>query len=741
MNSGSPTTSTSTNRGGRPKDWTEPRARRLIRLYIYTRLPFELILKLLEDGVWKPGKDAANKVKNSLLGNDPRWIRPKDEEDEKRRIKGLRNSRRAAKSQQRTSTSHPAGDFSNIHSSVYHDDEGLTLAHSRHPSFETSNAAVVPKQETIDPTIEGGADIFTSSYEDHESHRFYSSWFSNMNTSRQGTGLTNSTDTSMTSSFREKLTNVSRDQAKGAWRVLKQFTFPKDPDLQRGTSFSPVVSPQSYHQPTYNRGSRNLDGSDTHDPSNAKYAVPGDFLNADLPARRGLCEIGSGPHEAGTCWCRILDELSLNRNIWSMDWNHPNENLPSDFYQRVDAVGNTAFHRLAAADGNRFTFIRLISQALAHPGLPIRATNTAGQTFLHVLHQSWFDDESLLDQLLNILKNANFDILATDVYGRSFFHVLQNKKRDSARIPPQLFDWTLLRRRDAFGVRPMDSRTRHAERAIAQMSRRAGTTSSRSSGRADAPPTMIDIPSDRGDESRIRPQADLLRIVVDAVKVEGVNSTNPNPLTEDSRGRNALHCLAEVELDVERVQGPTHDNQRQKKRKFKEEDDESTPGTSRDRKRLEYLEGILSAKVDVNHYDSQGQTPLMAFIRYRPEESRPDKEDMERIIKMLYESRANLEYRNREGETALHVAARSGKKVALKELLKLGANPFVRDACGLSVLAAIDELWANTEADGALTARLEACRGVFTSLVKDEAQEPTVLQEWGIRSPGDETMR
>lgn len=55
MNSASPTTSASTNRGGRPKDWTDTRARRLVRLYIYTRLPFDLILKLLEDGLWKPG--------------------------------------------------------------------------------------------------------------------------------------------------------------------------------------------------------------------------------------------------------------------------------------------------------------------------------------------------------------------------------------------------------------------------------------------------------------------------------------------------------------------------------------------------------------------------------------------------------------------------------------------------------------------------------------------------------------
>ncbi|KAI1381584.1 ankyrin [Hypoxylon crocopeplum] len=721
MNSGSPTTSSSTNRGGRPKDWTEPRARRLVRLYIYTRLPFDLILKLLEDGVWRPGYDAANKVKNSLLGNDPRWIRPKDEDDEKRRITGLRNSRRGAKFRQRTSASHPTGAHTSDPTS--RDDDSLTLAHPHHPSFEESNMAAIPKQEPIDPDVHIGADIPNYNYDDHEPRRFPTWLLSSMSASRQGTGLTNSTDVSMTSSFKEKLTTLPRDQAKGAWRVLKQFTFPKDSDLQRGTSFSPIFSPQSQFQPSHG-GFHNHDGSVADDPSSARYAVPGDFLSPDLFTRRGLCEIDPSSHEMDLCWCRIADELATAPTAWPIDEDHPTvyDISSSDNYQRIDAFGNTAFHHLAATDGDRVSFVDLISQALTRPGLPVRATNTAGQTFLHVLHHSWFDEGFLLDELLNILKNANFDILATDVYGRSFFHLQQNKKQDSARIPPH-FDWNLLRRRDAFGVKPMEFRQRPLEPTTPQVMRHVSPTNARG------------LPSDHGNEGRIRPQAELLQIVVDAVKVDSVNSTYQNPRSEDSRGRNALHCLAEVELDVYRIQDPAHENQRQKKRKFKEEDEEPKPERSGDSKRLEFLEGILLAHVDVNHYDNRGQTPLMAFIKYRPEESRSDKEDMEKIIKMLYNAGANLEKRNREGETALHVAARSGKKLALKELLRLGANPYVRDACGLSVLAAIDELWANTERDGALTARLEACRGVFTSLVETEAQEPTVLQEWGLKQP------
>lgn len=640
---------------------------------------------------------------------------------------------------QRTPAPHPT--TNNTYDSASQDNnDNLALAQSYQPSFEESNAFSHPQLETADFHV--GAAVSNRTYDDHDAHRF--SWTINdINTSRQDTGLTNSTETSMSSSFREKLSTVSRDQAKGAWRVLKQFTFPRDPtDLQRGTSFSPMLSPGSQLHPAH-RGFHNLDEPAAYDSSSSRYALPGDLLNSDLFIRRSLCEIRSTSHETKTCWCRIADDLVLAQTIQPIGNNRVSiHNLFSDdLYQRSDTFGNTAFHRLAATDGDKMTFINLISAALTHIDLPVRAANTAGQTFLHVLHQSWFGESCslFLDELLNILKDTNFDILATDVYGRSFFHLLQIKKQDSARIPAHLFDWNLLKRRDAFGLKPMESRTRHPENISAQGMRRIVPTNARGSTLAEVP--SIDIPSDSGDESRIRPQTDMLRMITDAIRVDNLNSMTPDVRSEDARGRNAFHCLAEVDLALDRVPDPTQDNSRQKKRKFKEEDDESRPERSRHNQRLEFLQGIIHARVDINQYDNQGQTPLMAFIKYRPEESRSDKEDMEKIIRMLYHAGANLEKRNRDGETALHIAGRSGKKVAMRELLQCGANPWVRDAHGLGVLAAIDDRFVNTEGDGALTARLEACRGVFTSMVKPNAQEPTVLQEWGVRRPASGSSR
>ena len=40
---------------GRPPQWTSTRARKLARLYMYTTLSIDKILRVLEDDVFKPG--------------------------------------------------------------------------------------------------------------------------------------------------------------------------------------------------------------------------------------------------------------------------------------------------------------------------------------------------------------------------------------------------------------------------------------------------------------------------------------------------------------------------------------------------------------------------------------------------------------------------------------------------------------------------------------------------------------
>ncbi|KAI5920379.1 hypothetical protein F4810DRAFT_683090 [Camillea tinctor] len=745
MDSSSPTTtSSSTNRGGRPKDWTDTRVRKLIRLYTYTKLPFTLILDILESiehGVWKPGKDAANKVKNALLGNDPRWLRPKDHEEEARRIAGLKDSQRAKKNPRRTTSSYITEDYNNLslpqHPSPEFADD-ISVAHSYTPSFEEMDD--LPTDPWGFSSMGGhnsspAAPTPASAYDDTTTPWSTPGFFASFHPTRRDTGLTSSTDISINSNIKAKIQNVSKSRPKDIMRLVKRFTLEHGSENEQ----SPVISPRDV--PNLQFSSPLLDSRPQHHElvslgeRDARYAIPGDFLRNDLFTRRRHCPVQSLSHKAGTCWCKIANELTREHGVWAdlglfPDISHPN-------LARRDSFGNTVFHYYAASTGLREPFVRFVSEALRHPDLPLHATNTAGQTFLHVLHPSWFIDSVQFKNLLGVLERAQFDICANDVYGRNVFHQLRYTVGDSARFPQFAHEGPSYNRRDAFGTKPMASRTlRNLDANVAQMSPPMGTMDAVNLPGADLPIVRISIPSENEDTSRIRQSTALLELITRASSLE-----HPNPQLEDAQGRNGLHCLAEVDLDIGLVRTPSSGSRHSRKRKFSEDiTDPSSPqqpqqDSSKTSRRVQLLEGLILAGLDANHYDKNGNTPLMAFVTHCRDDTREGKADLENMIQMLVRrGGANLEARNREGETALHIAARRGQKVALKELVDLGANPNVRNAQGLGVLAVIDEFWRHTERDGGFGARLEVCRGLVTGRAQEKvSQKPGVIEEWRLR--------
>ncbi|KAF2967151.1 hypothetical protein GQX73_g6445 [Xylaria multiplex] len=694
MESASPTATASTNRGGRPKDWTEPRTRRLIRLYLFTTLPFPKILELLEEDEFKPGKDAANKVKNSVLGNDPRWIRPKDEQEEKARISGLRNSIRGRRSQQ-NKPSHDLNGAAPDHSSGFRtflEDRsfgGTTLAHSYRSSIEELH------HQDSAPFAYPSAnnDTFTTVPDDAGTSRFIPSLIGRF-TSRQDTGLTTSTDISIASALREKLSFLSLSRAKRTVKVLKRYTFPKDLESQHppDVSASPFVGPEFY-----------TPAHATNGLSNAAYAVPGDFLNDELFAYQERCASESPAH--GHCWCKVDEQVSPIRNMWA---NLKMSSHVSDPALTVkDVFGNTIFHRLASLEGIQDLVFYLVCQALREPNLPIRDTNSAGQTFLHVLHRSWFQEGSKLTDLLDTLRAENFDIFATDVYGRSVYHNLRAFRRASARFPGQPSDLNRMNRRDAFGMKPMDTRTSPdiSYAAAPQTSQRGNTNTPATSTR---PVPRINTQTVEDKEFLIH--TDLLKVVLTAV---GVDETfSPNAQNEDSQGRNGFHCLAEVDFYLS----------------------PSTPRPGSRGRRLECIDGLINAGVDANQYDKNGNTPLMSFVINSSDATKCEKEECEHILRALVQKAgARLELRNRNGETALHLAARHGKTVALRVLLEMGANPHTRNCQGLSILEVLDNLYVTTERDDKNNARFEACRAILTRTKDYAKQSPSLEDEWHVR--------
>ncbi|RYO79242.1 hypothetical protein DL764_010040 [Monosporascus ibericus] len=725
MDGASPTTTTTSagnHRGGRPKDWTDDRTRRLIRLYIYTTLPVKKITSALADHAWKPGKDAANKWLHTLLGNDPRWIKPRTPDEQDKRMAGLRTGCRGSKRKKGpvAAVEEPTqnnGTVNNLTVPTIHDFEdfdGLTLDQSRGPSFAESDASTLarPNQASADAdlrsTHEPLSDLPAPDWRGQANSfslmpRFLSSTFRGQGSKRQDSDLTNSTDLSITSSFRARLRDATPAEVKAAFHLIKRCTIPKDADA------SPT-SPSFAAWPGQ-EGSRGL-----------LLMVPGDFLDPDLMEQAAQHVLTASSEDSSGGPRKVAVEVLSAPNLWpSKGHCSAGPEVPGDLsglnFGATDDFGNTALHFVAARCTQQFLFDQVM-QASGRLQAMIGSTNTAGQTLLHVLNRSWYEEGSPLSELLIALGRYQFDALATDVYGRSFFHLLRENRvsHDRIRELAHLFDIKSLNRRDAFGRKPMDSRS-------AGLFRRAIAIHRLYSGR----PTALTISTENPGDARIRSSTDMLKIVTDAVSVEG----QQNPGSEDCYGRNAFHCLAEVVLGTLSIQD--HARPPSMKRKLAA-DMEPKLQEGPLSYRLELLEGLISARVDVNHYDKTGQTPLMAFVKHIPDGTKEDKE-LRQIIKRLVQAGAKMEARNRHGETALYMAARLGKKVALDQLIELGASVCVRSASGLNALEANKQALKAATNDTHLYARLHGCCGILAGQLGEGWKGVTALEEWGTRRP------
>ncbi|KAE8443631.1 hypothetical protein EG329_001489 [Mollisiaceae sp. DMI_Dod_QoI] len=217
-----------------------------------------------------------------------------------------------------------------------------------------------------------------------------------------------------------------------------------------------------------------------------------------------------------------------------------------------------------------------------------------------------------------------------------------------------------------------------------------------------------------GVNTAIETVEDLTLYAQHAELLRDIRTSLNNSLHEDAKGRNGLHCLAEVSLDLpipKDLVSSEHENTL------------PTPQTQRER----YLEGLLKSRVDANNHDKQGLTPLMAFIIHR----RAGEDDAltTRLLQLLVDAGAGVNIRNRQGETALHLAVKLGRRAATKFLLSHGANVHARDGYGLGVMALGEVASKKAKHDEALYAQIILC----VSLVVNAGgiSTPTILQEWG----------
>ncbi|XP_053835733.1 SH3 and multiple ankyrin repeat domains protein 2 isoform X4 [Vidua macroura] len=93
---------------------------------------------------------------------------------------------------------------------------------------------------------------------------------------------------------------------------------------------------------------------------------------------------------------------------------------------------------------------------------------------------------------------------------------------------------------------------------------------------------------------------------------------------------------------------------------------------------VEKMTKMLDRGLDPNYHDLEsGETPLTLAAQL---------DNTVEVIKALKNGGAHLDFRAKDGMTALHKAARAKNQVALKTLLELGASPNYKDSCGLTPL-------------------------------------------------------
>lgn len=663
-------------------------------------------------------KNSAQKTLHKMVGHDPRPLRPADRNDMNTRFKLLHK-----RSQRRRQSDGTTGD-QEVGVTAGPNEELDTPALSDVSRFDDPATLKSPldlRYDFASPSTMASASpgpVWSAFPKDEDQHPFQPPF---PRPPRNDTVFTTSTQMSTDSikSLRNRI-SVSTVFAKQVSVLMSRLTIGSSENLGNSPCRTPSDFP-AHHSP--------LSNGPTPHPG---LAVPGDFMIS----RRYMPQCNSQKHfvkSSGVngcfCWCSIADETAdLSDAFYITDRGELCDRANSiregsEGASCADRFGNTPLHIFAASDSSSGldTTFHLLESGRADPS----RTNNANQTFLHVLSPMWFygvdDLNAPLYKLLNHLYTRhNRLIYAPDVYGRTFFHQLDRFVPDPKVIEYINQHYGLEIPRDAFGIRPPS----HVADTSFAPPRRTGTTAL--SPLAEEAPEDDFTSRDMG----------LISIVTEAYS---------NPALEDAEGRNGLHCLAEMHFITSSPSSPDPNTPSQShppttntkgslKRKHGKDDAERLKPITQ---RLQYLQGLLTpvnqtAPPNVNHYDHKGNTVLIAFAAQLSDEQ-DDKsgQHIGRILDLLIEKGAILEGRNRQGETALLVAAKRGNKQVVSKLLDRGANIHARDKSGRAIMAIIDAQIALCSNDLPSYGRLEAVRAaVLAKKLEAKKDEPTFVDEW-----------
>ncbi|KAF4471824.1 Ankyrin repeat domain-containing 23 [Fusarium albosuccineum] len=708
VSSASPSGSNNTNTG-RPPLWTPSSQRKVSRLYLYTTLPLEKIMAVVHaKSPEAPGIESANKRLNALLNKQPRWLHPRSEEDMGRRLEELALSPTRTNSSWNSINSPTHAGPATVPSLNPNPTPHLMRHNAISPSLEVPPFNQYPPPQPPMTNRSAAPRQARPANQQPDNGGAFKEFL------RRTTFMSASTDHT-TGSLHRLLNEYSDSYVKSVKRLVKRYTAPIH---HRAESLSPISDEEPSETAWFNDPDSPL--ALAHGPQN----LPGDFLSLDeLLQYQGPCLDGTEQHMKGLCLCRPMHQISGTAWVTASGLSMNAQDLLQSSYNGIivdqrDLFGNTILHLMAARRMTDCLFQTLLYNPAPHI---LNARNMAGQTFLHVLHPDWFMNEQLLHQLLSNLSQRSFDFGACDHYGRCFSHILlaRDASADLRNWFLNICNATNCVKRDAFNVTP----------AFA-------TQPAPSFGINRAYTQAMDLdPPVPAPQQGIREPEHIAGPAREARLLEFVRASELDPRLEDSEGRNGLHCLAAATLSNSSIlqkyglddEGKPTNRKHRKDKPTKDLDS----STNRYELRFNLLQGLIAAGVDPNHYDSRGNTPLMAFAAQLPEDD--DYKTGPKILHTLIQAGAEVNARNRASETALHVAVRCGRKLAVRQLVEDFAVVHARDAAGRSVLDVADvKMRSVGTQDAEKYAHLEACRAWLSGQKGKAVQDPTVIQEWGL---------
>lgn len=432
---------------------------------------------------------------------------------------------------------------------------------------------------------------------------------------------------------------------------------------------------------------------------------------------------------------------SLRRDIFARIIQR---SIRSKDVDETDTFGNSTLHISATMLAPPSYLVTLIKM-----GANVNSVNSAGQTFLHLVKPEFLDCSDDFCSLLKILATSGFNFRQHDHLGQSPLHILLRPwvSADVLQSIITTLDSLLIHKhlstsRDCFGYT-----------VVGQMNLQETTSSARiDSTQVDqailslacetenriVDPKELQLPrkknwwrnshdehehSARNYENHpcINNVEDLLQHEQHVDYWRTIVAAKHIPSVEDVNGRNALHCLAEASLVSPDTPLPSSllSQVRTLKDSFLTDTDNDRQG---------YLKCLIKAGVDVNNYDNNGNTPLMAFVSStrQPESDESHTE----ILRLLLKAGSDIDRRNRLGETALHIAIKLGRRAATGLLLASGANIHARTASGLGVLELGQKYCTENKEDENLFGQIMVCMSLAASF--GAVSQPTILDEWGL---------